>query len=134
MVLLSVCNTDLTRMQPILGAVAATATVLAPILLPTASTVVTTGVTFGLASIGGVFVDYTTQLISHNISEDADTPFVVDEERLLKTGISTGVAGIIPTAGKPSASIANAVGSLAMGFDATFINSVIDIILGKLFK
>ncbi len=117
-----------------LGAVAATATVAVPLLLPSAGVLATAGVTFGAASVGGMVVDYTTQRISHELSENSDKKFDLDENRLIKTGVTTGIAGVVPTYGNPANSVVNSIGSLAIGFDASIINSVIEIVFTRIFK
>ena len=118
-----------------LGAVAATATIVAPLLLPTtASAAVTVGVTFVAAGAGGMVVDYTTQRISHELSENSNEEFVLNKGRLIKTGFTTGIAGVVPTYGNPGSSVLNAGGSLVMGFDASFFNAAAEIAITHFLK
>ena len=116
-----------------LGAVAATATVLVPVFMPSASVATAVGATFLVSSIGGFLVDLSTQIISHELSENAEEKLVINKKRLIKTSVSTGIAGVVPTYGQPSTSVINAVCSLVYGFDASVINSVMDIVLSALF-
>ena len=119
----------------VLGAVAATATIVMPLALPaTASATATAGATFLAAGAAGAVVDTATQWISHKVSKEADKEFKLDGGRVLKTAALTGVAGVVPTYGKPGKSIVNALGSLAIGFDASFINASIEVILTNLLK
>lgn len=119
----------------VLGAVAATATIVMPLALPTtASATATAGATFLAAGAAGALVDTAAQWISHKLSKEADKGFKLDGGRVLKTAALTGVAGVIPTYGKPGKSIVNALGSLAIGFDASFINASIEVILTNLLK
>ena len=117
-----------------LGAVAATATIVTPLLLPTAGAATTAGATFVAAGAGGMIVDYTTQRVSHELGENAHEEFDLDEGRLIKTGITTGVAGVVPTYGNPGSSTINAIGSLVMGFDASFFNAAAEIAVTHLLK
>ena len=117
-----------------LGAVSSTATIAVPILLSTASVAVTALTTFAVAGAGGVIVDCATQRISHEFSDDSKKDFDLDEKRVFKTALTTGVAGIVPTFGNPANSVLNAVGSLFIGFDATVINSTIEVIFTNIFK
>ena len=117
-----------------LGAVASTSTVLIPWLLPTASVATVTATTFGVSAGAGMLVDLATQSISHAFSENSNDHFNVDEERLLKTAFTTGIAGVVPTYGNPSGSVFNATGSLVIGFNASFFNSAIEIILTRIFN
>lgn len=118
-----------------LGAVAATATIVAPLLLPTtAGTAVTAGVTFVAAGAGGMVVDYTTQRISHELSVNSNDEFVLNTGRLIKTGFTTGIAGVVPTYGTPGSSVLNAGGSLVMGFDASFFNAAAEIAITHFLK
>ena len=97
-------------------------------LLPTtASAAVTVGVTFVAAGAGGMVVDYTTQRVSHELSEDSGEEFVPNTGRLIKTGLTTGIAGVIPTYENPGSSVLNATGSLVIGFDASFFNAATEI-------
>lgn len=59
---------------------------------------------------------------------------LLDEKRVFKTALTTGVAGVVPTFGNPANSVLNAVGSLFIGFDATIINSTIEVIFTNIFK
>ena len=116
-----------------LGATAATATVLAPALLPAAASGLAVGATaFALSSLGGIIIDYTTQRVSHRITTGSDDGFILDVGRLLKTGFTTGVSGVLPTYGKPQETAINAVGSLVIGGDASLINSAVEIIITKI--
>jgi len=117
-----------------LGAVAATATIVVPLMLPTAGILTTTGATFFAAGFGGMVVDYAVQRISHEFSESSNREFDLDEGQLLKTGLTTGIAGVVPTYGNPSSSVINASGSLVMGFDASFINSAIDVFVTQMMR
>lgn len=112
-----------------LGAVAATATVVAPLLLPTASTAATVGATFAIAGTGGMVVDYTTQRVSHELSENSNEEFVLNKGRLIKTGFATGIVGVVPTYGNPGGSILNATGSIVIGFNASFFNASAEVVL-----
>ncbi len=116
----------------VLGAVAATATVLVPLVLPAASAATVAGVTFAAAGTAGVGVDILTQYISHKTGNNSNDPFQVDWGRSIKTGFMTGIAGIVPTYGKPTDSLINTVGSLVIGFDAAFINAVMEIVVARL--
>ena len=119
----------------VLGAVAATATIVMPLALPTtASATATAGATFLAAGAAGALVDTAAQWISHKLSKEADKGFKLDGGRVLKTAALTGVAGVVPTYGKPGKSIVDALGSLAIGFDASFINASIEVILTNLLK
>ena len=120
-----------------LGVVAATATIVTPIIVAklvpatlanATVTMINTGTTFIASGLGGMGVDCATQRISHAFSENSDEDFQLDTGRMLKTGFANGIAGVIPTFGSPYESVVNAVGSLAMGFDASFINAVIEIV------
>ena len=113
-----------------LGATAATATVLMPLLMPTASTLAVASATFAAAGFG---IDVLTQYISHEIGSNADDPFNVEWGRSIKTGFTTGIAGVVPTYGNPTDSIINAVGSLIIGFDASFVNAAIEIAIVNIF-
>ena len=124
-----------------LGAVAATATIFVPQLIAAvvpatmaASTVTALSVaaTFTASCAGGMIVDYATQRVSHEFSESGHEEFNLNEGRLIKTGFATGITGVIPTYGNPAESVVNAVGSLIMGFDASFINAAIEIAITKL--
>ena len=115
-----------------LGAVAATATIVTPILLPAASTTAKVGATLVAAAAGGIAVDFTAQIVAHELSENSEDEFVLDKGRLIKTGLTTGIAGVVPTYGTPGESVINAIGSLAMGFDASFINAAIEVIFTNL--
>ena len=124
-----------------LGAVAATATVFVPQLVaaivPTtmaASTVATLSIasTFVVSAAGGAIVDYTTQRVSHELSSNSHEEFELDKCRLVKTSITTGIAGVVPTYGKPDSSVLNAVGSLVIGFDASFFNAAVEIAITRL--
>lgn len=117
-----------------LGAVAATATVLVPICLPTLGVAAVAATTFSVASIGGMLVDLVTQVISHEVSESCDDAFALDAGRLLKVGITTGTAGVVPTYGNPGESVINAIGSQIIGFNASFFNAAIEVIVTQLFK
>ena len=116
-----------------LGAVAATATVLTPILLPAASTATVAIATFAVAGSVGLGVDILTQRISHETGEHSDEPFKIDWGRSVKTALTTGIAGVVPTYGNPTDSLINTVGSLIMGFDASFINAAAEIAIVNLF-
>ena len=116
-----------------LGAVAATATVLTPILLPAASTATVAGVTFAAAGAAGFGIDILTQHISHETGDHSEEPFEVDWGRSIKTAFTTGIAGVVPTYGNPTDSLVNTVGSLIMGFDASFINAAAEIAIVNLF-
>ena len=115
-----------------LGAVAATATVLVPILLPTAGAATIAGVTFAAAGAAGFGIDILTQYISHESGNNASEPFQVDWGRSAKTALTTGIAGVVPTYGNPTGSLINAVVSLVMGFDASFINAAVEIAIVNL--
>jgi len=125
----------------ILGGVAATVTVfmpyLIPMIMPTATTAATTAIStvasFAICGALGLAVDYITQNISHEISKTENEEFDLDEQRLLKTGLTTGVAGIVPTLGLPGDSVTNSIFSLFMGFDVTVIVSALDVILTTIF-
>ena len=121
-----------------LGAIAATATVLAPIvssfILPAASTTAmvaaTTAATgFTMATAGGMAVDACTQVISHEFSDTANEDFVLDKARLIKTGFTTGIASLVSTYGNPAKEVVNAIGSTVIGFDASFVNATIEIVI-----
>lgn len=126
-----------------LVAVAATATIFVPQLVAAvvpstmaASTVTTLSIasTFAVSSAGGMIVDYTTQKVSHELSENSDEEFVLDKGRMYKTGLTTGIAGVVPTYGNPGASVINAAGSLVIGFDAAFINAAAEITITHIVK
>ena len=118
-----------------LGAVAATATIVTPLLLPaTASAVATVAATFVVAGVGGIVVDYTTQKISHELSENSNEEFVLNKGRLIKTFFTTGIAGVVPTYGNPGSSVINAAGSLVIGFDAAIINAAAEISITHILK
>lgn len=105
------------------------------LLLPTtAGALVTGGVTFVAAGAGGMVVDYITQRVSHELSEDSNEEFVLNKGRLIKTGLTTGIAGVIPTYGNPRSSVLNAIGSLVMGFDASFFNAAAEIAITHFLK
>ena len=134
----------------VLGAVAATATVFVPQLIaPLASTVastvatttaaqamvataVTTGATFTASGFAGMAVDGAAQWISHEMGENSSEEFKLDMGRMYKTGLTTGIAGVIPTYGDPAKEVVNAIGSLISGFDASFVNAAIEIAVTKL--
>ena len=94
-----------------------------------ASTVTTLSyaATFTASAVGGVIVDYITQRVSHELSEDSHKKFDLNKGRLIKTGLTTGIAGVIPTYGKPGSTVLNSVGSLVIGFDASFFNAAAEI-------
>ena len=133
-----------------LGAVAATATVFVPQLIaPLATTVaatvatttaaqatvaaaVTTGATFFASGFLGMAVDGATQWISHEMGGNSNEEFELAKGRVYKTGLTTGIAGVIPTYGDPAKAVVNAIGSLVMGFDASFVNAAIEIAVTKL--
>ena len=77
-------------------------------------------------------VDGATQWISHEIGGNSNEEFQLDKGRVYKTGLTTGIAGVIPTYGDPAKAVVNAIGSLVMGFDASFVNAAIEIAVTKL--
>ena len=126
-----------------LGAVAATATVFVPELVAavvpsamSAATVsaISTAATFATSATAGMGVDYVAQRVSHELGDNSHTEFDLDEGRLLKTGVTTGIAGVVPTFGEPGASVINSIGSLVIGFDATFINASIEIAITQMIR
>ena len=133
-----------------LGAIAATATVLAPIvasaILPAASTTAmvtattaasttamvtatTAAAGFTMAAAGGMAVDACTQVMSYVFSDTTNEDFVLDKARLIKTGFTTGIAGVVPTYGNPAEEVVNAVGSTFIGLDASFFNATVEIVI-----
>ena len=108
-------------------------TIFIPILLPSASAATIVSATFATAGVAGFGIDILTQHISHEFSDNASEPFQVDWGRSVKTSITTGIAGVIPTYGTPTDSLINTVGSLVMGADASFINAAVEIAIVNLF-
>ena len=117
----------------VLSTIAAAATIFIPILLPSASAATIVSATFATAGVAGFGIDILTQHISHEFSDNASEPFQVDWGRSVKTSITTGIAGVIPTYGTPTDSLINTVGSLVMGADASFINAAVEIAIVNLF-
>ena len=117
----------------VLGGFAATVTVLVPYFLPTIGAIAQTGITIGIAGAGGFGLDLLTQYLSYEYYEQEDE-FSFDLGRAFKTGFTTAISSAIPTFGKPSASYINSIGSLIIGFDASAINAVVEIILSNLFS
>ena len=126
-----------------LGAVAATATIFVPQLVASlvpatmaASTVTTLSVaaTFSVSAAGGAIVDYTTQRVSHELSENSHKEFDLNEGRLIKTAFTTGIAGVVPTYGDPGSTVLNSAGSLVIGFDASFFNAAAEIAITHFLK
>ncbi len=124
----------------ITGLIAATATVFVPQLVAliapasisaAALTAASTVATFGVAAAGGFATDYVTQRISHKLSGSEDA-FDFDRGRAWKTAFMTGIAGIVPTFVDPTKSVLNAMAGATVGMDASFINSVMDVLFTKL--
>ena len=124
----------------ITGLIAATATVFVPQLVAliapasisaAALTAASTVATFGVAAAGGFATDYVTQRISHKLSGSEDA-FDFDRGRAWKTAFMTGIAGIVPTFVDPTKSVLNAMAGATVGMDASFINSVMDVLFTTL--
>ena len=48
---------------------------------------------------------------------------------ITKTGFTTGIASVVPTYGNPAEEVVNAVGSTFLGFDASFFNATVEIVI-----